>query len=153
MASDQPLDFDATASDRSAQVIQIDNGKHVAAVAICAVVCGLCAALSWWAVSKQGDISDRYHGDSVDWQNQHERERNHVIELEARLKILGDEVQEIKHERRLRYGGETQAPRGAHETPAVGEGLAPGGHCRGRRGVCAWRVAFLSMGVGKGDLS
>lgn len=32
--------------ERSAQVIQIDSGKHVAAVAICAAVCGLAAALA-----------------------------------------------------------------------------------------------------------
>lgn len=32
--------------ERSAQVIQVDSGKHVAAVAVCAAVCGLAAALS-----------------------------------------------------------------------------------------------------------
>lgn len=49
MESDPPLDFDATASNRSAQVIQIDNGRHLSVVALCAALCGLSAALSVWS--------------------------------------------------------------------------------------------------------
>ena len=32
--------------ERSAQIIHVDSSKHVSAVAICAAVCGLAAALS-----------------------------------------------------------------------------------------------------------
>jgi hypothetical protein len=38
-----------TNATRGAQVIQIDSGKHVSAVALCAALCGLSAALSVWA--------------------------------------------------------------------------------------------------------
>lgn len=44
-------DFDATSDNRSAQVITIDSGKHVSAVAICAALCGVSAALSLWAAN------------------------------------------------------------------------------------------------------
>lgn len=85
--------MDAVADNRSAQVIQVDTGRHVAVVAICAVICGICTTISfttWRAM----------HDDMVDVQDQYQKERNHVIELEARLKVLADELQELKHERR-----------------------------------------------------
>ena len=37
------------AGDRSALLIQIDNGKAVAAVAICAAICGISMAFSVWS--------------------------------------------------------------------------------------------------------
>jgi len=49
VANDTPLDFDPTASDRSAQVIHIDSGKHLSVVAVCAALCGVAAALSAWS--------------------------------------------------------------------------------------------------------
>lgn len=85
--------------DRSAQIIQVDASKHATLIAVCALVCGICAAVSWWAVNEQRSVSVKYHDDSVDLQDQYLKERNHVIELEARLKVLGDEVQELKHVR------------------------------------------------------
>jgi hypothetical protein len=42
-------DFDATASDRSAQVIQIDASKHIAVVAICAALCAVSACFAVFA--------------------------------------------------------------------------------------------------------
>lgn len=89
-----------SAGDRSNQSIIIDTGKYAAAMVLCAVVCGVCSGVTWWAVDRQREVSDRYHSDTVDWQNQHERERNHIIELEARLQIQGQEIQEMKHVRR-----------------------------------------------------
>ncbi len=83
-------------SDRSAQVIQIDNGKHISAVAICAALCGIAAVFAGWSVYKWHEYAVRYRDDSVDLQMQYEKERNHIIELEARLKVLGDEVQSLK---------------------------------------------------------
>lgn len=88
------------AGERSNQSIVIDNGKYMAVVAVLAIVCGLCAAISWWAVTEQHAVAIQFRDASLDTQDQYQKERNHVIELEARLKILGDEVQEIKHERR-----------------------------------------------------
>lgn len=77
-------------ADRGAQVIQIDSSKHVTMVAVCAIVCGLCAAISFtcWRAA---------HDDLVDVQDQYQKERNHVIELEARQKVLADELEELKH--------------------------------------------------------
>lgn len=43
-----PYDIDANSTNRSNQVIQIDNGKHVAAVAICAAICGMCLSMVFW---------------------------------------------------------------------------------------------------------
>lgn len=96
------LDFDPMqrAGDRSNQSIVIDNGKYVAAIVVCAVVCGLCAAVSWWSVSASRDVTIGFRDESLDIQDQYQKERNHVIELEARLKILGDEVEEMQHVRR-----------------------------------------------------
>jgi hypothetical protein len=37
------------AGERSAQVIQIDSGKHLAVVAVCAALCGMAGALSAWS--------------------------------------------------------------------------------------------------------
>lgn len=84
------------------QSIIIDTGKHAAGLAICAIVCGLCAAISWWAVSEQRAIAIRYHDDAVDVQDQYQKERNHVIELEARLGVLGDEVRNLKESDHVR---------------------------------------------------
>jgi hypothetical protein len=44
-----PPDIEASNDNRSAQVIQIDSGRHVSAVAICAALCGLSAALAIWS--------------------------------------------------------------------------------------------------------
>lgn len=43
-----PPDIDANCDRQSAQVITIDAGKHVAAVAICAAICGMCLAGFFW---------------------------------------------------------------------------------------------------------
>lgn len=97
MGTDRPIDYDEsisqTAGDRSAQVLQIDMGKGFAAMLVCAVISGICATISF-------TVWRSAHDDSVDIQDQYQKERNHVIELEARLKILGDEVQHMKESRR-----------------------------------------------------
>lgn len=83
--------------ERSAQIISIDVSRHAAVVAVCAVVCGICVAVSWWAIAEQRAIGVRFHDDSVDMQDQYQKERNHVIELEARLNVLSNQVQELTH--------------------------------------------------------
>lgn len=49
MANEYPVDFDASNDNRSAQVIQIDSGKHVQVVATCAILCALSACLALFA--------------------------------------------------------------------------------------------------------
>ena len=44
--------IDAEVRERSNQVIQIDNGKHVTAVAICAAICGMCLAGFFWVANR-----------------------------------------------------------------------------------------------------
>lgn len=48
---------DAMADNQSAQVIQIDSGKHVYVVAICAAACGLAIAISIWAAFTARDAA------------------------------------------------------------------------------------------------
>ena len=49
MAAEYPFDMEANSDNQSAQVIQIDSGKHLAVVAVCAALCGIAGALSIWA--------------------------------------------------------------------------------------------------------
>lgn len=69
-----------------------DGGKATALV-ICTALCAISAVI---AVR----VAYSYHDDSVETWEQYQKERNHVIELEARLNALTGEVQELKHERR-----------------------------------------------------
>lgn len=52
MAIDRIPDFSAEAGERAAQVIQIDSGKHVAVVAVCAIICGMSAVYAWSATRR-----------------------------------------------------------------------------------------------------
>ncbi len=62
---DEPY-INQNADQRSASVIQIDGSKHVAAVAICAAVCGLAAALAMAAMftasraERRADLASYY---------------------------------------------------------------------------------------------
>jgi hypothetical protein len=52
--------------DRSAQVIQIDTGKHIAVVAICSALCGIAAVFAGWSAfqatyaTKRSDMLQYY---------------------------------------------------------------------------------------------
>lgn len=48
---------EASADNRSAQVIQIDSGKHVYLAAICAAMCGLAVAVSVWSAFTARDAA------------------------------------------------------------------------------------------------
>lgn len=48
---------EADVDNHSAQVVQIDNGKHVTAVALCAAFCGLSLAVSVWAAYTARDAA------------------------------------------------------------------------------------------------
>ena len=54
---DYPRDFAPSNSNRSAQVIQIDSGKHVALVGLCAALCGVAVAVSIWAAYTARDAA------------------------------------------------------------------------------------------------
>lgn len=64
-------------ADRGAQVIQIDNGKHVTAVVVCAVVCGMSVILAVWAALMARDSITEYR-----------ILLNHYMELEAQVEAL-----------------------------------------------------------------
>lgn len=57
----QPLDYPVRANnrDRGAQVIQIDSGKHVAAVVLCALIAGASAIYAWSASEKASRSEER----------------------------------------------------------------------------------------------
>ncbi len=69
-----PPDIEANNDNRSAQVIQIDSGKHLSVVAICSALCGLSAALSMWAAN-EARIAER----------EARMLQNYVVELDAKL--------------------------------------------------------------------
>jgi hypothetical protein len=57
-----PLDgeraaVNARADNRSAQVIQIDSSKHVAAVAVCAAICGISVGAAIWSAYTARDAA------------------------------------------------------------------------------------------------
>lgn len=79
-----PLDgerntVNALADNRSAQVIQIDNGKAVNMVAMCAAFCGICVAVSVYCFVQ-------LHDDLRDSDTEKRLTQQHVMQLEARLK-------------------------------------------------------------------
>lgn len=57
MTPAQYQDYDVTADHQSAQVIQIDSGKHVVLIAICAAICGIALAVSVWAAFEARDAA------------------------------------------------------------------------------------------------
>lgn len=48
---------DSVADNRSAQIVQIDSGKHLYIVAICAALCGVSLAVSVWAAFTARDAA------------------------------------------------------------------------------------------------
>jgi hypothetical protein len=55
--SDQFARVSAQVDNQSASVIQIDNGKAINAVAICAAFCGLCLGVSIWSAYTARDAA------------------------------------------------------------------------------------------------
>jgi hypothetical protein len=49
MLGDYPPDMETTTDNQSASVIQIDSGKHIAVVALCAALCGMSIVLAGWS--------------------------------------------------------------------------------------------------------
>lgn len=47
--SEYPPDVEATTSDRSSSVIQIESSRNLSVVAVCAALCGISGALSAWS--------------------------------------------------------------------------------------------------------
>jgi hypothetical protein len=76
----QPADFPLRAQNRnrSAQVVQIDSGKHVAVVAICALLCGA-ASIYAWRASEKADRSEE-RADLLQY---------YVMELDGKLMKAG----------------------------------------------------------------
>ena len=59
MAVDHPYNLDAVSDNRSAQVIQIESGKHLAAVVLCAVIAGASVIYAWRASEKADRSEER----------------------------------------------------------------------------------------------
>lgn len=59
MDVDYPSDFAPNNDNRSAQVIQIDSGKHVAAVVLCALISGASVIFAWNATEKANRSEER----------------------------------------------------------------------------------------------
>lgn len=66
--------------DRSAQVINIDNGKYIAVVAVCAALCGVSAVMAYNATNEARNASTEYRV-----------LLNHYMELEASVKEMSNE--------------------------------------------------------------
>ena len=75
--------------ERGAQVIQIDSSKHVAAVAVCAAICGVSLAIAIWA----GITAEHAQTEYVIM-------LSHQTKLEAREEFLEDKVKELEHANR-----------------------------------------------------
>lgn len=73
--------------ERSASVIQIDTGKHVAAVAICAAICGLSLAVALWAGYQAQVMTTEYRV-----------QINHTMHLEAEQEALKTRVEIVEKE-------------------------------------------------------
>lgn len=89
MNGEQPLDYPLVGQHndgRANQSIIIDTGKHAAVIAVCAVVCGLSGAVALWAGYQAQVMTTEYRV-----------ELNHRMEMEARQKVMAEEIQEIKH--------------------------------------------------------
>ncbi len=77
MDTDRVPDFEANNGERGAQIIQIDNGKAVAAVAVCAAFSAACAVLAVWSAFEARDAQTEYRV-----------MLNHSMELEAAVRQL-----------------------------------------------------------------
>lgn len=62
---------------RSASVIQIDNGKYIAVVAVCAALCGVSAVMAYNATQEARNASTEYRV-----------LLNHTMKLENKLEAL-----------------------------------------------------------------
>lgn len=80
--------FSARNDNQSAQVIQIDNGKHVSAVAICAALAGICASISIWSVMRFTELESRYTSEAEKTGTEYRVLLNHYMELEASVKEM-----------------------------------------------------------------
>ena len=76
-AEQYPYSLEADCDNRSAQVIQIDNGKYIAVVAVCAALCGISAVMAYNATNEARNASTEYRV-----------LLNHYMELEASVKEL-----------------------------------------------------------------
>jgi hypothetical protein len=96
----EPPDIEANNDNRSAQIIQVETGRHVAAVAICAVICGMSVVVAMWCVDRFATISAAYEKSQTDMGTEYRLQLNHYMDLEAKQKVMADEIQELKHVRR-----------------------------------------------------
>jgi hypothetical protein len=73
--------INAHCDNQSAQVIQIDNGKAVNMVALCALICGICTAISVYSYVQM-------HDKLRDSDTEQRLTQQHLMQLEAKIKEL-----------------------------------------------------------------
>ena len=100
MVGDYPPDMETTTDNGSASVIQIDNGKHIAAVAICAALAATAAVIAVWCAWQFTTVAARYEKVAVDTGTEYRVQLNHYMEIEAKQKVMADEIEELKHGQR-----------------------------------------------------
>jgi hypothetical protein len=66
--------------ERSASIVNIDNGKYIAVVAVCAALCGISAVMAYNATNEARNASTEYRV-----------LLNHYMQLEASVKEMGNE--------------------------------------------------------------
>lgn len=81
------------AGDRSNQSVIIDNGKYMAAIVVLSLIAGVSGAVAWWAATS-------YREDSLEIQDEYQKERNHVIELEGNQKSQAEEIHDLQRQLR-----------------------------------------------------
>lgn len=83
-----PHSLDASSDNGSATVIQIDNGKAVTAVAVCAALCGISVAISFNLASKLEQRENDIHA-------MQRTEYNSVL---TRVQLLDNHVTKLANE-------------------------------------------------------
>lgn len=82
------------------QSIIIDTGKHAAIVAICAALCGISVTVAVWCAVQFTTLSASYERAASAAGTEYRLQLNHYMDLEARQKVMADEIEELKHVRR-----------------------------------------------------
>lgn len=84
--ADEPAWVHNDQGERSAAIVNIDNGKYVVVVALCAAVSGMAAVFAWHSTIVASSVDTNY---AV--------LLNHQTKIESRLEYVESEIKELKH--------------------------------------------------------
>lgn len=85
-----PYSLEATSDHGSATVVQIDLGKHLATMIVCAIISGVCVSATWLTISHS-------EAREVAAEAQSRKTQNHVDEMTNELKRLKDRLEDREH--------------------------------------------------------